>query len=131
MTTFTTCSRICRLWPSRPTLQRRRDALQRRRLLAAAGPFALALSLYAQSIDPSMLLNPPKDSWPTYHGDYSGRRHSALTQITPDNVKQLALEWVFQTGRTDQLKASPVVVNGVIYLTSPDQIGRASCRERV
>ena len=50
-----------------------------------------------------MLLHPPADSWPGYHGDYSGRRHSALTQITPQNVKNLALAWVFQT---DQLARS-------------------------
>src|SRR5689334_15415731 len=81
---------------------------------------AATVTLGAQSINPSLLLNPTKDTWPTYHGDYSGRRHSALTQITPGNVKQLGLQWVFQTGRTEQLKASPILVNGVIYLTAPD-----------
>jgi alcohol dehydrogenase (cytochrome c) len=81
-----------------------------------------------QAIDPSLLLKPAKDSWPTYHGDYSGRRHSALTEITPDNVKQLGLAWVFQTGRTDQLKASPILANGVIYITSPDHLWAIDAR---
>ena len=58
----------------------------------------------AQGLDPASLLKPAKDSWPTYHGDYSGRRNSPLTQITPDNVKNLGLAWAFQTGpaRSDQ-----------------------------
>ena len=51
-----------------------------------------------------------RDSWPTYHGDYSGQRHSRLTQITPDNVGQLTLAWSFQTGQTQQIKASPILV---------------------
>ena len=55
-----------------------------------------------------MLLHPPADSWPGYHGDYSGRRHSALTQITPQNVKNLGLAWAFQTEQTraDQVFAA-------------------------
>lgn len=38
---------------------------------------------------------PPSDSWPTYHGDYSGRHYSALTQISPENVKGLSLAWIY------------------------------------
>ena len=43
-----------------------------------------------------------------YHGDYSGRRHSSLTQITPQNVKNLALAWAFQTDQPAQIKSSPL-----------------------
>ena len=121
MTTYTTSSRSCR-----PSLGR--PGLQTRRYLLAIAPFALTAGLLAQSIDPALLLKPTKDSWPSYHGDYSGRRHSALTQITPDNVKQLGLAWVFQSGRADQLKASPIVVNGVIYITTPDHLWAIDAR---
>ena len=48
-----------------------------------------ALPIGAQSVDPKALLNPPTDAWLTYHGDYSGQRHSKLTQITPENVSRL------------------------------------------
>ena len=34
-----------------------------------------------EGVDPSQLLKPLSDSWPTYSGDYSGKRYSALTQI--------------------------------------------------
>jgi alcohol dehydrogenase (cytochrome c) len=33
------------------------------------------------------------ETWPTYNGDYSGRRYSSLTQINKDNVKSLKLAW--------------------------------------
>jgi len=87
-----------------------------------------AAILAAQSMDSSLLLHPPKDSWPTYHGDYSGRRHSAITQITPANVYQMTLAWAFQTNQTQQIKASPIVVNGVIYITTPDNLWAIDAR---
>ena len=61
-------------------------------LLAVSALVALASgAMLAQGVDDQMLLHPPADSWPGYHGDYSGRRHSSLTQITPQNVKNLGL----------------------------------------
>jgi alcohol dehydrogenase (cytochrome c) len=74
----------------------------------------------AQSVDPALLLKPTADSWPTYHGDYSGQHHSRLAQITPANVQQMTLAWAFNTNQTQQIKATPIVVNGVIYITTPD-----------
>src|SRR5258708_30982684 len=94
----------------------------------ACAPFAIAACVMAQGLDPASLLKPSLDGWPTYHGDYSGRRHSALTQITPDNVRQLGLAWAFQTGRTDQIKASPIVVDGVLYVTTPDHLWAIDAR---
>ena len=85
-------------------------------------------ALLAQGVNNSMLLHPPSDSWPGYHGDYSGRRHSALTQITPGNVTQLGLAWAFQTGQQSEIKSSPLVVDGIIYLTVPDNIWAVDAR---
>src|ERR1700712_1822337 len=85
--------------------------------------FLLATSsLLGQGTTPDMLLKPPKDTWPAYHGDYSGKRHSALTQITPQNVGTLSLSWAFQTGINQQIKASPILVDGVIYFSIPDNV---------
>ena len=59
--------------------------------------------------------------WTTFSGDYTGQRHSPLTQITPANVARLAPQWLFQTdvqgfpGRG--LENSPLVVDGVAYVT--------------
>jgi alcohol dehydrogenase (cytochrome c) len=83
--------------------------------------FAGAVVL-AQGIEPSMFLKPAADTWLTYHGDYSGQRHSRLTQITPENVHRLGLAWTFQTGQNAQIKATPILANGVVYLTAPDNV---------
>ena len=82
----------------------------------------------AQSLDPSALLEPAADSWPTYHGDYTGQRHSKLAQITPANVHQLTLAWAFQTNQPQQIKATPILVNGVIYITTPDNLWAIDAR---
>ena len=92
------------------------------------GMVSLAGVTFAQGFDPATLLNPPKDSWPTYHGDYSGRRHSTLGQITPANVRQLTLAWAFQTNQGDQIKASPILHNGVIYISTPDNMWAIDAR---
>jgi alcohol dehydrogenase (cytochrome c) len=91
-------------------------------------PIVLCATAMGQGLDPAALLQPPADSWPTYHGDYTGRHHSRLTQITPANVHQLALAWAFQTGQTQQIKATPIVVNGVVYVTMPDNIWALDAR---
>ena len=82
----------------------------------------------AQNVDNKMLLHPPADSWPGYHGDYSGRRHSSLTQITPANVHDLGLAWAFQTNQTAALKCTPVLVDGVLYITVPDNVWAIDAR---
>src|SRR5581483_1414859 len=87
-----------------------------------------AATLFAQGTTPDMLLRPPKDSWPAYHGDYSGRRHAASTQITPQNVGRLSLSWVFQTGANAQIKASPIMVDSVIYFSTPDNVYAVDAR---
>ncbi|MDE3195839.1 MAG: acido-empty-quinoprotein group A [Acidobacteriota bacterium] len=90
--------------------------------------FLTAMSLLAQGTTQEMLLHPPKDTWPMYHGDYSGRRHSSLTQITPGNVKGLTLSWAFQTGVNQSLKCSPLLVDGVLYIALPDDVWAVDAR---
>jgi alcohol dehydrogenase (cytochrome c) len=74
------------------------------------------------------LLNPSADSWPSYHGDYTGKRHSSLTQITPDNVHMLTLAWAFQTNQPQQIKATPILADGIIYVTTPDNLWAIDAR---
>ena len=99
-----------------------------RQLVLTVLVIGFATAAFAQGLDPSLLLKPPADSWPTYHGDYSGQRHSRLTQITPDNVKQITLAWAFQTGQSQSIKATPILVNGVIYVTTPDNLWAVDAR---
>ena len=46
----------------------------------------LSCARLRKNLEPAQMLHPSADSWPNYHGDYSGQRHSRLTQITPQNV---------------------------------------------
>src|SRR3989440_8915133 len=98
-------------------------------LFSAIALFVVAAPpVLAQGVDAQMLMHPPADSWPGYHGDYSGRRHSALTQITPQNVKNLTLAWLFQTERTAQIKSSPLLVDGILYFTVPENLWAVDAR---
>ncbi len=58
-------------------------------------------------------------NWLTYSGDYSGRRHSALKQIDVTNVAKLRPAWMFQMDLNHKLETSPIVVNGVMYVSEP------------
>jgi alcohol dehydrogenase (cytochrome c) len=103
-------------------------ALGASRLFVLALTFLASGRILAQGLDPATIANPPADSWPSYHGDYSGKRHSRLTQITPQNVSALGLAWAFQTGQGATLKSSPLLVNGVLYFTVPDNVWAVDAR---
>jgi alcohol dehydrogenase (cytochrome c) len=80
-----------------------------------------------QGLDPAALLKPPTGTWPTYNGDYSGRRYSTLTQINRSNVGSLAMAWAFQT-HSSELKSTPLEINGVLYFTTPDNVWAIDAR---
>ena len=54
------------------------------------------------------------ENWLTYSGSYFSQRYSALSQVTPANVDDLALQWVYQTSVPGPWQATPLVVDGVI-----------------
>ena len=64
-----------------------------RRFVFSACLTALPGAVFAQGLTPATLLKQPTDAWPTYNGDYSGRRFSPLTQINSSNVHTLSLAW--------------------------------------
>jgi len=65
-----------------------------------------------------LLRNELDDNWATYNGDYSGRRFSSLAQITTSNVHQLTAQWVFHPRTVSPLEVTPVVVAGIMFITS-------------
>jgi len=98
------------------------------------------------------LLSPSPDSWPTYSGDYSGRRYSTLDQINSDNVQNLTLAWasrvtsgpndaghpVHQGGHGDgelfaslpaRIRGSILLVDGVLYMSAPDNAWAVDARD--
>lgn len=93
-----------------------------RRVAAAILTMAgVAAPLSAQSITDADLAKGLSDPtrWLVVSGTYDGQRLSPLTQITPANVGQLAPQWTFQAGVTGQFEATPVVLNGILYVTGP------------
>ena len=59
--------------------------------------------------------------WPTYHGSFSGNRYSPLKQIDKSNVGRLAPKWIFPIPNAARLQVTPVVVDGIMYITAPNE----------
>jgi alcohol dehydrogenase (cytochrome c) len=113
------------------------------KLISFALTVMLPIAGFTQILDPALLTKPATDAWPTYNGDYSGRRFSTLSQINKGNVKHLSLAWVYRlrVGPTPRaiiggegpspegppsdpgvstIKSTPLMVNGVLYFSTPD-----------
>ena len=93
---------------------------------------------FGQWLDPKALklFDPPAGVWPTYNGDYSGRRYSDIPQINQANVDLLKIEWIFriqgigpQRGvGNPTIKSTPLLVNDVLYFTIPNHVFAISAR---
>jgi alcohol dehydrogenase (cytochrome c) len=117
---------------------------------AAAAPVAQRLWL-----DPAEIARSLGATWPTYSGDYTGKRFSSLTEVNTSNVKSLALAWTARvTAGTGSgvpgvgpptivggegpdaalssgvnIKGSILQVNDVLYVTSPDNVWAVDARD--
>ena len=96
----------------------------------------LSVAASAQILDPAKLLKPPTDTWPSYNGDYSGRRYSPLTQIDASNIGSLKMAWMYRTDvgamrggmAPAPIKSTPLEVNGILYFTLPDNVWAVDAR---
>jgi alcohol dehydrogenase (cytochrome c) len=89
------------------------------RVLAWSDPQAdspASAKINVQSED--LLVRPPSANWPSYNGDYSGRRYSGLSEINAGNVRDLRAEWVFHAHNSSRLEVTPTVVNGMMFVTA-------------
>ncbi|HYL10106.1 MAG TPA: PQQ-dependent dehydrogenase, methanol/ethanol family [Candidatus Acidoferrales bacterium] len=59
-------------------------------------------------------------NWMTYSGTYNGQRYSLLKQVAAGNVSHLAVQWIFQTPVPGKFEATPLVVDGVMYVTGAE-----------
>ncbi|MDX1915922.1 MAG: PQQ-binding-like beta-propeller repeat protein [Methylophilus sp.] len=73
------------------------------------------------TIDPTTksIHHPLSGEWPSYGRDYTNQRFSPLKQINRSNVQQLDLKWSFKSGVKGSFQATPIVVDGVMYLSLP------------
>ena len=128
------------------------------KLLIRAAFVCAPAVLAAQGLDPSQINKPLKDDWPTYNGDYSGKRYSALTQLNQSNVSHLTLAWVSrviagsggggfggrggggaptiiggegptEAGGNANIRASILEVNGKLYFSTPDNAWAMDARD--
>ncbi len=84
-------------------------------------PGTMAWGQAAAPVDMARLLSASQDAknWLIPGHDYANQRFIELEQINTQNVKSLALRWKFQTGITDSFQATPLVADGVMYITTP------------
>ena len=59
-------------------------------------------------------------NWLMYSNTYNGWRYSRLAQIDTENVSRLRLKWVYQMRTREKVEATPLVVDGIMYVTRPD-----------
>src|SRR5258706_7305050 len=93
-------------------------------LRAVAVLIGAALAVQGQ-VTHNRLLNADKEpqNWLTYGGGFASQRYSTLSQINPTNVKDLQMQWAFQQRSIEKFEATPLVVDGVMYLTqAPNDI---------
>lgn len=98
-------------------------ACSRRVAVAAALLFSEAVVVQPQEPAP-----PTSIEWVAYAGDQRGTRYSVATDLTPDTVKSLAQAWEWKTGETErkqpyarpgQFEATPLMIDNVLYFTTP------------
>jgi alcohol dehydrogenase (cytochrome c) len=85
---------------------------------APAIPVPAVLKNY-QPVTAERLKNPEPSNWLSIRGNYDGWGYSPLDQITPANVKNLRPAWVFATGEPRVHEAAPLVNNGVMFVSTP------------
>jgi acido-empty-quinoprotein group A len=100
------------------------------------GLCAMLSSAHANDLDLAVVGQSPVTAWPTFNGDYSGRRFSSLQQINESNVASLQLQWIYRIGDVGAqrgapvpvIKSTPLLVNGVLYFTIPNNVYAVDAR---
>ena len=79
-----------------------------------------ATDMGAAAVDGERLLKAGETpaEWLTYNGTYDEQRHSALTGISPENISELSPAWTYDLKTGRGIESTPIVVDGVMYLTS-------------
>ena len=74
-----------------------------------------------------MLKHPPRDSWPGFHGDYTGATSQSADGDQAEQCRDIDLAWAFQTQQNGgTLKSTPILVDGILYFTMPDHVWAAT-----
>ncbi|MFN7919378.1 MAG: PQQ-dependent dehydrogenase, methanol/ethanol family [Bryobacteraceae bacterium] len=89
--------------------------------------FLLALAAASAQVPFERIRDGAKEpqSWMTYSGNYLGHRYSTLDKINANNVRRMRVEWVHQSGSLEAHQTSPIVVDGVMYITEGPNVVKA------
>ena len=89
-------------------------------LLSLSGMLAFsALAAEYSPVSDARLSNPEPENWLMYRGSYDSRGYSPLNQINIGNVKRLKPLWTFSTGLREGHQAPPIVNDGFMFITTP------------
>jgi alcohol dehydrogenase (cytochrome c) len=96
----------------------------RRRIEVLAIIFAAMATLHAQvGFDRLVRAVQEPQNWLLYSGGYFSQRHTDLSQITPENVKNLEVAWIYQLSSREptstRFEVTPVVADGIMYMVQP------------
>ena len=89
-------------------------------VLAAAATLTLSSQGLPVTYERLLRADQEPGNWLTYSGTYNGWRFSKLNQLTPQNVKNLRVKWLFQGRHNEKFETTPLVVDGIMYLTRPE-----------
>ena len=95
------------------------------RPLAISSFLLLIAGTVSAQVSFDRIVNADKEpqNWLTYSGNMMSQRYSPLAQITPQNVKNLEVKWVFQARSLEKFEATPLVVDGILYtVQAPNDI---------
>src|SRR6266481_2369020 len=92
------------------------------RAIAIAAGWVLPLAGQGLPVTYDRLVSADKETgnWLMYSRTYNGWRYSPLDQITSQNVKNLHVKWLFQGRHQEKFETTPLVVDGIMYLTRPE-----------
>ncbi len=68
------------------------------------------------------LLKADPNNWLSYNGSYSSQRHSLLKQVHTGNAAAMVPKWVFHVPGSNRLESVPIVADGVMYVTQPNEV---------
>src|SRR5438876_8520816 len=90
--------------------------------LTALSTAAIALMAQGLPVPYERLLHSDQEpgNWLMYSNTYNSWRFSRLTQITTQNVKNLQVKWLWQGRHQEKFETTPLVVDGIMYLTRPE-----------
>src|SRR5580765_6630198 len=75
------------------------------------------------------ILKSPNENWLTYAGSYNGWRFAPGKQITPQNAGSLVPKWVYHVSGARGMETTPIVYNGVMYVTNGNTVYALDARE--